>query len=188
MRVTLALLLTFLSFSAFAADEETISFLSNGQKVIGTLALPEGEPAPVVLMLHGFTGARDELKTDHVKAGVFARTARRLAEQGFASLRIDFRGSGESVEDISFAETTFEGQIADAIAAIGYLKGSDKVQSDDIYMIGWSQGGLVASAVAGRDGGLDAVALWGRRCGRRADFRGNPGCGNHGERYGGGSQ
>ena len=159
-RLVLSVLFFLFTFSAFAANEETITFTSADQNVFGTLALPEGGPAPVVLMLHGFTGARDELKTDHVKAGVFARTARRLAEQGYASLRIDFRGSGESVDDLSFAQTTFDSQIADALAAVAYLKSSEQVQSDEIYLIGWSQGGLVATAVAGRSKDLDVVALW----------------------------
>ena len=161
MRLAFAALLVLLAPVAHAADEEVISFLSDGQTVVGTLALPHGDPAPVVLMLHGFTGSRDELKTDHVTEGVFARTAARLVERGYASLRIDFRGSGESLDDLTFAETTFEGQVSDALSAIDYLQASHKVQGGDIHMIGWSQGGLVASAVAGRSGGdLDAVALW----------------------------
>jgi fermentation-respiration switch protein FrsA (DUF1100 family) len=51
-------------------------------------------------------------------------------------------------------------QIADALGAVAYLKSSDQVQSDEIYLIGWSQGGLVATAVAGRSIDLDVVALW----------------------------
>jgi dienelactone hydrolase len=46
------------------------------------------------------------------------------------------------------------------MAAVAYLRASDKVSSDDISVIGWSQGGLVASAIAGRSSNLDAVALW----------------------------
>ncbi|XDA96765.1 alpha/beta fold hydrolase [Sulfitobacter sp. LCG007] len=141
--------------------EETVTLVSgNGQPFVGTLALPEGAPAPVVLLLHGFTGSRDELKTDFVQDGIFTHTAKRLADAGFASLRIDFRGSGESLADLDFAETTFEGQIADALAAIDWLAASEKVKGDDIYLIGWSQGGGVAAAAAGRSGALDAVALW----------------------------
>ena len=38
--------------------EERVELQSGGQPFIGTLALPEGDPAPVVLLLHGFTGSR----------------------------------------------------------------------------------------------------------------------------------
>lgn len=161
IRLTL-LSTTFIAFaaSASAMSEEVGTFAADGQDVIGTLARPDGDPAPVVLMLHGFTGSRDELKTEAVPEGVFAKTAKTLAEAGFASLRIDFRGSGESTADLSFADTTFEGQVTDALAALDYLAESDQVKSDDIYLIGWSQGGLVSTALAGRSGTLDAVALW----------------------------
>lgn len=113
-----------------------------------------------MLLLHRFTGARNELATDHVKAGVFAYAAETLASQGLASLRIDFRGSGESLADMSFADTTFESQIADAEAAVAYLATLDSVDGDDIHVIGWSQGGLVAASLAGRGAEVDSVSLW----------------------------
>ena len=137
-----------------------MTFTSEGQEVVGTLALPAGEPTPVVLLLHGFTGTRDELPIPGTDEGVFSRTARRLAEEGFAGLRTDFRGSGESTAALAFADTTFERQVADALAAIGYLQALKTVAADDIYLIGWSQGGLVGTAAAGRSDAFDAVALW----------------------------
>ncbi|GGL60835.1 alpha/beta hydrolase family protein [Wenxinia marina] len=158
---TLLPVLAFLPAAAFAQGNETdVTFLSGGQEVIGTLALPEGEPAPVVLLLHGFTGTRDELASDAVPGGVFGHAAAVLAEAGYASLRIDFRGSGESLADLTFADTTFEGQVQDALAAIDYLRTLDSVATDDLYLVGWSQGGLVATATAGRSQAFDAVALW----------------------------
>ncbi|MBL4558195.1 MAG: alpha/beta fold hydrolase [Rhodobacteraceae bacterium] len=140
--------------------EETVQLMSDGQAMVATLATPDGPPAPVVLLLHGFTGSRDELAIPNTDDGVFSRAARLLAEDGFASLRIDFRGSGDSVADMTYEATTFEGQVTDALAAIDYLRALDAVDGDDIHVIGWSQGGLVAAAVAGRAEGLDAVALW----------------------------
>ncbi len=148
------------SLATADVTETTITIERPGQDVIGTLAVPSGDPAPVVLLLHGFTGSRDELATEAVPEGVFARTASHLAEVGFASLRIDFAGSGDATDEMSFAETTFEGQIADALAAIEYLQSLDSVQTDDLHLIGWSQGGLVAAAAAGRSDAFDAVALW----------------------------
>lgn len=140
--------------------ETVVTLKSDGQDMIATLTRPAGDPAPVVLMLHGFTGSRDELVIPSTGQGIFRHTAARLAQQGFASLRIDFRGSGESTADFTYEQTTFEGQITDALAAVDYLNGLDTVDGGDIYLIGWSQGGLVASAVAGRSDQLDAVALW----------------------------
>jgi alpha/beta superfamily hydrolase len=117
------------------------------------------EKPPVVLLLHGFTGSRNELEIPAVKEGIFARAARMWAERGFASLRIDFRGSGESEGD--FADTTLDGQIADGLAALDYLAGLPEVDADKMSLVGWSMGGAVGSAVAARTRhDLDAVALW----------------------------
>jgi hypothetical protein len=160
MRRLFVLFLCLFVSASHAAEERRVTIGPPDQEIVGTLTLPEGEAAPIILMLHGFTGARDELKTSYVEEGIFARTARRFAEAGYASLRIDFRGSGESVADLTFSQTTFEGQISDAIVAVDYLKSSREVQRDKINILGWSQGGLVASAVAGRTGVPNSVALW----------------------------
>jgi uncharacterized protein len=148
------------SSQAFAdMKEEVIKFQVNGQNVVGTLTLPAGKPAPVVLLFHGFTGTRNELPVTNTKEGVFQRTARMLAEKGLASLRVDFRGSGEST-DMMFADTTFESQIADGIAAVSFAEADPRVDGQKLSIIGWSQGGLVASAVAGRTNKPDVVVLW----------------------------
>lgn len=164
MKTRIALVSSFVLAAGMAqADmisEHVVTLPSENGAFVGTLATPEGAPAPVVLMLHGFTGSRNELPTEHVPEGIFAHTAQRLADMGYASLRIDFRGSGDSTADMGFAETTFEGQVADALTALSWLQANDSVDGSDVYLLGWSQGGLVATAAAGRSGIPDAVALW----------------------------
>lgn len=157
MRVLTACL-ALLAAPAFAQSEEAVTIDTPLGPVIGTLEIPAGDPAPVVLLFHGFTGVRDELPVANTDEGVFSRTARLLAEQGIASLRIDFRGSGESPG--AFADTTFEGQVADGLAAIDWLEANAAVDGQRLAVIGWSQGGLVATAVAGRSDKPDALVLW----------------------------
>jgi alpha/beta superfamily hydrolase len=157
MRAALALFFL-VATPAFAQSEEVVTIDTPLGPVIGTLETPAGDPAPVVLLLHGFTGSRDELPVTGTDEGVFSRTARLLAEQGIASLRIDFRGSGESPG--AFADTTFEGQVADGLAALDWLEAHPTVDGQRLGVIGWSQGGLVATAVAGRSDKPDALALW----------------------------
>ena len=145
----------------YGVIESEVEIERDGQMIRGTLALPDGTdgPYPIVLLLHGFTGSRNELPILGVEGDFFyARTARMLAEQGFASLRIDFIGSGES--DGEWAETTFSSQIADAQAAVDYLPNLDGIDPERIGIIGLSQGGLVASAVAGSGSPVDSVVLW----------------------------
>lgn len=150
-----------LATTAISQARETVVQIGEpGKTIVGTLSLPEGSPAPVVLLLHGFTGSRDELGIPNTEYGVFSYTAEKLAQAGYASLRIDFRGSGESLADISFEDTTFTGQLEDAQAALTYLQGLEDVDADKTFVIGWSQGGLVAAGLAGGETSIDATALW----------------------------
>ncbi len=150
---------TFLNtHSVTLAAEEIVTFDMVGEKIVGTLETPEGDPAPVVLMLHGFTGSRDELPIKDTDEGVFSRTARLLAEAGIASLRIDFRGSGES--DGVWEDTTFSDQIADAVIAIDWLQSNPSVDGANISILGWSQGGLVATHVAAARPEIKSLVLW----------------------------
>lgn len=148
-----------LAVTPVLAAEAIVDFPVNGQKVMATLETPDGKTgAPVILMLHGFTGSRDELPIKDTDEGVFSRAARLLAGKGYASLRIDFRGSGQS--EGKWADTTFSSQIADAVAAIDWLKSNTSVDGTRISIIGWSQGGLVAAHAAKARPEVRAVSLW----------------------------
>jgi uncharacterized protein len=143
-----------------AASEKTVSFHIDGQKVVGTLEVPDGTAKPaVILLLHGFNGNRNELEIPSLKQGVFSRAANAWAKQGLASLRIDFRGGGDS--DGSFEDTTISGQVKDALAAIEFLQTERSVDPRRLALVGWSQGGAVAAIAAARTKQrLAALALW----------------------------
>lgn len=147
------------SAASFEYTETVVDFANLDQKIVGTLAMPTSDEAvALVLLFHGFKGERDELPVINTEEGMYSRTARIFAERGFATLRIDFRGSGES--EGSWEDTTFSGQISDAIAAIDYAQTLDGVDPDRIAMIGLSQGGLVAASAAGADERVKSLVLW----------------------------
>lgn len=153
--LTLALLA--LPGAALAAETE-VTIQSAGVPVVGILNQPEGvESPPVVLMLHGFTGQKDEFPTSD-GAALFAHAAEALAQAGFASLRIDFRGSGESGGE--WADTTFSSQIDDAVAAFDSLKTMEEVDGSRVGILGYSQGGLVGAHLAALRPEAGAVVLW----------------------------
>lgn len=140
------------------AQSVPVSFHNAEEKLAGILTTPtEGRRHPIVVMFHGFTGQKDELSIVNTDEAIFSRTARMLAEKGIASLRFDFRGSGES--DGAWEDTTFESQISDAYAALDYIAEIPGVRANKIGVIGYSQGGLVAAAIA-HDRRIDSVALW----------------------------
>ncbi|MGZ7459131.1 alpha/beta hydrolase family protein [Pseudomonas sp. Ma2-10] len=143
-----------------SAAEETVNFSVEGLNVVGTLNLPDGvKNPPVILLLHSFGGSRDELIIAAVNEGIFARAARLWAEQGIASLRIDYRFDGDS--DGDKADGTLDTDVEDGLAALDYLAKSKRVDASRMALVGWSMGGAVGAAVAGRTPHeLDAVALW----------------------------
>jgi uncharacterized protein len=143
---------------------QEISFENDGGTVYGTYTLPAnaGSNTPAVLMLHGFTGDRNEGPVFQPNGSftdtMYSRTAQVLAENGFASLRIDFRGSGQSIEEMGFEETTFSSQVSDASAAIEWL--DDQKENGPIGVLGLSQGGLVGAITADTHKEVRSLVLW----------------------------
>lgn len=132
--------------------EEQVVTLDNG--VVGTLVLPSSDaPVPAVLMLHGFASQRNEV------GDMYTRLAASLAERGIASLRIDFRGWGESAGDM--ADSTVGGQVEDTAAAYAYLRGVEGIDAARIGVIGFSLGGSVAVFAAGENpDAYQSMVLW----------------------------
>ena len=141
-------------------SEQIVTFENAGATIVGTLALPEAGsgPYPVALLLHGFTNERNELPVGATGETMYGRLARELGAQGIASLRIDFRGSGES--DGAWADTTFTGQLGDAQAAVDYLSALPAVDVTQLGVVGFSQGGLIAAELAAQDDRVRSLVLW----------------------------
>lgn len=103
----------------------------------GTMEKPEQESYDLALIFHGFTGNRNE--------ALLSSIASRLLEKGIASLRFDFNGHGES--DGLLKDMTVLNELADAKAILDYARSLPNVR--DIFVLGHSQGGVVASMLAG---------------------------------------
>lgn len=134
------------------------------EHVVGTLVRPDAQaPHPVVLMLHGFGSTRDEV------GDMFVHTAHALAKQGIASLRIDFRGGGDSAG--VFRETTIDGQRADAEHALTWLKNHEAIDPDRIGVVGFSLGAAIAILTAGQYTlDIHSMVLWSPMGDLHADF------------------
>lgn len=154
------LAIALIGIAGVAQAAETPVTIERGEKRIAAiLNLPDGpQNPPVVLMMHGFTGGKNEFIIGGTDSGLFAFMADELAGSGIASLRIDFTGSGESSGD--WAQTTFSGQIADAVDAFDFLQTLPTVDGGRVGILGYSQGGLVGAHLAAARPEAGAVVLW----------------------------
>jgi uncharacterized protein len=101
----------------------------------GILELPSDSPVGSILFSHCFTCSKD------LKAIV--RISRKLAELGWAVLRYDFRGLGQSEGD--FADSSFSTNLIDLESATKYMA-SLAIPVD--FLMGHSFGGAASLAMA----------------------------------------
>lgn len=94
---------------------------------------------PFVVIMHGFTGNKNEKMLIQISEG--------LQSRGIGSIRFDFNAHGES--EGKFEEMTIANEIEDAAKVLDYVKHLSWVDSTRIGVLGHSQGGVVASMTAG---------------------------------------
>lgn len=119
--------------------QERITVTDDGIRLVGILERPSAEPGPLMLVLHGFTSAKDR---PHTIAACEA-----MREAGFATLRFDLYGHGESGGE--FREHTLDKWVSNTLAMIDYAEGLDFVT--ELWLSGHSQGGLTAALAAGKE-------------------------------------
>lgn len=111
-----------------------------GLTIRGRLDKKTSDPCPLVMMLHGFGG---DMST--AEDSWFQHLCSMLTDAGLAVLRLDFNGHGCS--DGDFRGMTIYNEIEDAAAYLQYALDRDDITN--IYLLGHSQGGVVAGMLAG---------------------------------------
>ncbi|GAB2646269.1 alpha/beta hydrolase [Prescottella soli] len=139
--------------------EREVTFESfDGTTLAGMLAVPSGgESGPVALVLGG-SGEIDR-DGDHPRMpiGVSRAIAHALARNGVASLRYDKRGVGASGGD--YMTAGFGDNLADAAAAVEWLRTTGEFVRDAVAVIGHSEGACLAMSLGARDGGAPAAVV-----------------------------
>ncbi len=115
----------------------SLTIMDDGIRLSAVLERPAAEKCPLVIVLHGFTSAKDRPHT--------LAACRAMREAGFATLRFDLYGHGESGG--KFRDHTLYKWISNTLAVIGYARTLDFVTG--IYLSGHSQGGLTAALAGG---------------------------------------
>jgi len=139
-------------------QEQIVTFDNAQAKVslAGTLTVPEGKgPFPAVVLISGSgPNTRDENVFEHK---IFVVLADHLARRGIAVLRYDKRGVGKSTGD--YAQATTADFTSDAEAAAAWLRVQPGIDTRHVGLIGHSEGGLIAPAVAVTDPKIAFIVL-----------------------------
>lgn len=121
--------------------QKAVEITHNGQILRGMEHIPDVNKSPAVILFHGFTGTKLEPHR------MFLKISRALEKEGIASFRFDFLGSGES--DGDFEDMTVMSELRQAHTILDYVKTHPSIDENQIYVLGFSMGGLVASLLAG---------------------------------------
>lgn len=137
-------------FGTACAQSRNVEIDGDHGKLSAVIQTPDGKKNfPLVIICHGFTG---EKNSDLLK-----NLSDELENRGIASIRFDFNGHGDS--EGNFQDMTVLNEIEDVKKVYDYAAKITGVTS--ISIAGHSQGGVVASMVAGELGAkkIKAVAL-----------------------------
>lgn len=121
-----------------------------GERLFAFLHLPDGAPHAGAVLCAPL--AEEKLWSHRV----FVSFARELAARGWAVLRFDFRGEGDS--DRRFEETDFETRLEDTHAAIDELKRKTGVSK--LALVGLRLGAIIAAAAAAKRDDVNRLLLW----------------------------
>ena len=139
-------------------NEQGIQFKSNAIELSGTLAYPESPgPFPAVVLITGSGQVDRNENHSKMHLNAFYDISHYLAQNGIASLRYDKRGIGQSQGD--YWATGFEDHVEDALAAVEYLKQQATIQSDQIFVLGHSEGAFLATRIAGEGANIAGIIL-----------------------------
>lgn len=143
--------------------EEELALATEGGRLAGTLAIPDGAgPFTVALLIAG-SGPTDRdgnnpllpARVDNMKL-----LAQALAGRGIASLRYDKRGvGGSSHPGLSESSLRFDDMVGDAVLLAHHLE--EDARFADCVLLGHSEGALIATLAAGEVAARAVVSVSG---------------------------
>lgn len=126
---------------------------NKGQKIFAIVHRPtDVNNAPCVVIMHGFASSKHGTNRAHVFL------SEKLAENGIASLRFDFRGAGDS--EGSLSDISLEDMVSDALVALQHSEQLEGIDPERIGVFGSSLGGSVAMFSAAQHGNVQAMVVW----------------------------
>lgn len=138
--------------------EQEFSIPGDKGALPGTLAMPDGAgPFPVVVLVHG-SGPQDRDETVGSNRP-FLDIARGLAAQGIAVLRYEKRSKARP-QDFAGNDYTMDDETThDAVAAVEALANTKGIERRKVFVLGHSQGGMLAPRIARQSGNVAGLIL-----------------------------
>jgi uncharacterized protein len=136
--------------------EEEVIFYNDTIRFAGTLTLPllQGRHPAVVMITGSGPQNRDE---EIIGFKIFKIIAEHLTERGIAVLRYDDRGVGGSTGNVYDATTMDFAR--DVLSAVNFLKNRNDINTEQIGLIGHSEGGIVAPIAASESDDISFIVL-----------------------------
>jgi dipeptidyl aminopeptidase/acylaminoacyl peptidase len=130
---------------------EAITYMSDGLKVKGIIALPDG-PGPFPAIIFNRGGNRED---GALTPGFFSALCAEMVKAGYAVVGSNYRGNGggEGHEEFGGAD------VDDVVALIPLLHHEPKVDAKRIGVYGSSRGGLMAYELLARTTELKAAVI-----------------------------
>lgn len=142
-----------------AAFEERDLQVGEGERALpGTLSMPKGAgPFPAVVLVHG-SGPHDRDESIGPNKP-FLDIARGLAAQGIAVLRYEKRTHARPQDFTGGVFGVDEETTNDAVLAVDALRKTEGIDPKRIFVLGHSQGGLMAPRIAAVSGHVAGLVL-----------------------------
>lgn len=138
--------------------EAHITLQANGISIAGTVCLPSANNQyPMVLFVHGSGPLDRNENAKGSKLNIFNTTAHHLAKNGIGSFRYDKRGCGKSSGN--YHEATHKDLVKDAHSLVTYLANLDCSDSEKIYVLGHSEGSIIAPQLASTHPNVAGIIL-----------------------------
>ena len=125
---------------SFAMEEKTY-YREDNKKICGELYIPDNsyDEFPLVVLSHGFGSNMDTLRS----------LGQSICKIGFASFIYDFIGGGTNIKsDGQMTEMSVLTEAKDLNTVLDELIEDERINVDNIFLLGQSQGGFVSTYVA----------------------------------------